>query len=397
MNIKLDEILKPYIDKKLYPGIQWKINIGDKEYSGKTGYNNLETKKVINEDAIYRIWSMTKPIIAIAAMQLVENKKIDLDDPITKFLPEFLDLKVMKNQNREIDDVENLQTIPTIKNLLLHTAGFSYNFLSDPVGKYYDKIKLFNSTTTSLEEEVLMLSKAPLLFQPSSQWRYSVSMDVLARIIEVIEKDDLQNILNDKIFIPLKMDNTNFCISKKSSGRLMKSYEFDPLHLKLTGHILDNQKIANYGYPLHEKKYARGGHGLFSTLSDYSKFARMLHTGKSLQNKLIIKKETLDKIITNHLGAKFFPLEIISVGMNNDKNYINDLEPYGWGLGFRTLLKTNINQNLGSIGEFGWSGAASTYFLVDNSKNMSAVLMTQVLGGDPNLKKDFYKFLYTNF
>jgi len=393
----LNEILEPYIKKELYPGIQWVINANNIKYSGKVGYKDLEKKNPIEENTIYRIWSMTKPIIAVSAMQLVEQKKINLNDPITKYLPEFRKLKVLKNEKGDINDVEEIQVVPTIKHLLLHTAGFSYNFLADPVGRYYDKIRLFSSSTTSLEEEIKLLTKSPLLFQPSTKWRYSVSMDVLARIIEIVEKENLQTILNESIFIPLKMYNTNFFISNKDADRVMQSYEFDPLNIKLREHILDPQKIGNYAYPLHNINYARGGHGLFSTIGDYSKFIQMLQTGKSQDNKKILEPETLNFMTINHLDNNFFPIEILSIGMLKNDNYVNDLDPYGWGLGFRVLLDTDKNQNLGSRGEFGWSGAASTYFLVDNKKNISAVLMTQVLGGHPDLKKDFYKFIYTNF
>ncbi len=392
----LNDIIKPYIDNGLYPGVQWQINIKNKKHSGKLGYINLETKKHIEEDTIYRIWSMTKPIVAIAAMQLVENNKIKLDDPITKYLPEFIDLKVIKNEEGDINDVEELKITPTIKHLLLHTAGFSYNFLADSVGRYYDNINLFSSSSSSLEKEINLLAKSPLLFQPSTKWRYSVSMDVLARIIEVVEEDNLQNILKEKIFDPLHMYNTNFSIPEKDSNKVMQSYEFDPLQKKLRQHNFNPQKIGNYGYPLHEKNYARGGHGLFSTINDYAIFAKMLHDGKTKDGQNIITENSLKLMTTNALHSKHFPIEISSIGVVKDDNYTNDLKAYGWGLGFRTLMNLKRNNNLGSIGEFGWAGAASTYFLVDNKKQMTAILMTQVLFGNPNLKNDFYKFIYSN-
>ena len=160
---------------------------------------------------------------------------------------------------------------------------------------------------------------------------------------------------------------------------------------------MDSQKISTYGYPLHNKYYARGGHGLFSTIKDYILFTEMLHSGKSEERKEIISKNTIDYMTTNLLNPSLFPIEIASVGTIKDENYINDLEPYGWGLGFRTLIDPIKNNNLGSKGEFGWAGAASTYFLVDSKKEISAVLMTQVLNGDPSLKNKFYEFIYTHF
>ncbi len=393
---ELNNLFAKYIEEGFYPGIQWQINIKNKVLSGKVGFNNLESKIPIKENAIYRIWSMTKPVIAVAAMQLIEQNKINLDDPITKYLPEFSNLKVLTNQNGPIQEVENLKRIPTIKELFLHTAGFSYNFLADPVGKEYDRTRLFNSDFTSLEEEINILSKTPLLFQPGTSWRYSVSMDILARILEVVENNSLQHILKEKIFIPLKMYETDFIISENESNRVMQSYEYDPINNKLTKLISDSQKIGNIGYPLHEKNYARGGHGLFSTINDYAIFAKMLHDGKTKDGQNIITENSLKLMTTNALHSKHFPIEISSIGVVKDDNYTNDLKAYGWGLGFRTLMNLKQNNNLGSIGEFGWAGAASTYFLVDNTKQMTAILMTQVLFGNPNLKNDFYKFIYSN-
>ena len=394
---ELNKIFSKHIDEGRFPGIQWQINIKDKIYNGKIGYNNIETKEPILDNTIYRIWSMTKPVVAIAALQLLEKNKLNLDDLVTKYLPEFSNLKVLKNKNSEIDDVEELKINPTIKDLFLHTAGFSYNFLADPVGKKYDEVKLFHSDTTTLEEEIIKLAQVPLLHQPRKKWVYSVSMDVLGRILEVILNDSLQNILQKNIFNPLEMHETKFTIPFASETRVMQSYEYDQLNNRLNGLKIDPQKIGNYKYPLYEKNYARGGHGLFSTISDFSIFAKMLHTGKSIKGHTLLENKTLKLMHTNALDKHYFPIEIPSIGIVRDVNYVNDLQAYGWGLGCRTLMDPVKNNNLGTLGEFGWAGAASTYFLVDNSKEMTALLMTQVLSGSPELKNDFYKFIYTNF
>ena len=193
------------------------------------------------------------------------------------------------------------------------------------------------------------------------------------------------------------MNETKFTISMDSEHRLMQTYEFDQENSKLQGQKIEPQKIGNYKYPFYEKNYARGGHGLFSTISDYSIFARMLHTGKSINGHKILNEKTLSLMSTNALDDSLFPIEIPSIGMVRDENYVNDLRAYGWGLGCRTLLDPSKNNNLGSPGEFGWAGAAATYFLVDNSKEMTALVMTQVLNASPELKNDFYKFVYSNF
>ena len=393
---ELNNLLSKYVDQGFFPGVQWQINIEDDVYAGKYGLNNIDTKQEVFDNSIYRIWSMTKPIVAIAALKLVEEKKITLDDPITEYLPEFNGLQVMAREDGNVEDVETIIQYPTIRDLFLHTAGFSYNFLADPVGKQYDQLRLFNSDTTTLEEEIIILAKAPLLFQPQTSWRYSVSMDVLARIVEIVRGNSLQSVLQREIFEPLNMSDTAFAVSSENQHKVMASYEYDPVKNKLSELISDPQKIGNYGYPLNISSYARGGHGLFSTLNDYAAFARMLHTGKSDDGYQILNADTLKLISTNFLEEKYFPIEIATIGIVKDENYVNGLEAYGWGLGCRTLLDPSKQHNLGSVGEFGWAGAASTYFLVDNSKKLSATIMTQVLFGNPDLHRDFYKYIYTN-
>ena len=393
---ELNNLLSKYVDQGFFPGVQWQINIEDDVYAGKYGLNNIDTKQEVFDNSIYRIWSMTKPIVAIAALKLVEEKKITLDDPITEYLPEFNGLQVMAREDGNVEDVETIIQYPTIRDLFLHTAGFSYNFLADPVGKQYDQLRLFNSDTTTLEEEIKILAKAPLLFQPQTSWRYSVSMDVLARIVEIVRGNSLQSVLQREIFEPLNMSDTAFAVSSENQYKVMASYEYDPVKNKLSELISDPQKIGNYGYPLNISSYARGGHGLFSTLNDYAAFARMLHTGKSDDGYQILNADTLKLISTNFLEEKYFPIEIATIGIVKDENYVNGLEAYGWGLGCRTLLDPSKQHNLGSVGEFGWAGAASTYFLVDNSKKLSATIMTQVLFGNPDLHRDFYKYIYTN-
>ena len=394
---ELNNLLSKYVDQGFFPGVQWQINIDGIVYTGKYGLNNIDTKQEVFDNSIYRIWSMTKPIVAIAALKLLEEKKINLDDPITEYLPEFNNLQVMVKEEGKVEDVEKLNQLPTIKDLFLHTAGFSYNFLADPVGKEYDQLHLFNLDTTTLEEEIKILAKAPLLFQPRTNWRYSVSMDVLARIIEIVRGNSLQHILQEEIFDPLDMNDTAFTVSSENQDKVMVSYEYDPVKNKLSEFISEPQKIGNIGYPLNVSTYARGGHGLFSTLNDYAIFAKMLHSGKSNNGHQILNSNTLKLISTNFLEDKYFPIEIATIGIVKDENYVNGLEAYGWGLGCRTLLDPSKQNNLGSVGEFGWAGAASTYFLVDNSKKLSATIMTQVLFGNPDLHRDFYKYIYSNF
>ena len=390
---KLQKIIDKHIEKGLFPGVEWKITYKEKIFQGKSGYLNLTNKQLITKDTIYRIWSMTKPIISIIILQLIEEKKIKLDDLITKYLPEFNNLKVLRNKNSDISDLVDIIKMPTIKNLLCHTGGFTYNFLGDPVAREYDRVKLFHSDITTLEDEINLLSTLPLLYQPSTKWVYSVSVDILARIIEIITKNDLQSELEKRIFNPLDMNNTAFTVDFKNHHRIMTSYEFNPLQKKLVNPIGGAQKVGGIGYPTNQLTYARGGHGLFSTLDDFSKFSKMLLTGKNQTGLNLLSQSTLLNATNNHLEPAYFPLEIKNVNEALDEN---DLEPYGWGLGFRVMMNLQKSNGIGSVGEFGWAGAAATYFLVDPKNDLTAVLMTQVMGADSILKKDFIKEIYNS-
>ena len=391
----LNTIVDKHIQNGLYPCAQWKIIHQNSIHEGKLGFLNTELRAPIVENTLYRIWSMTKPIVSIVALQLIDENKIKLNDPITKYLPQFLNLKVLKNIDSDISDLIDINKMPTIKDLFSHTAGFSYNFLGDSLAKEYDRVGLFHSETTTLEEEINLLSTLPLLYQPGTRWVYSVSVDVLARIIEIVTKGTLQSELQKRIFEPLDMNDTAFIVDQKNNNRLMEQYEFDSLKKKIHRPIDKKQYISGVGYPTNKSSYARGGHGLFSTLEDYSKFAQMLLTGKTKLGEVIISQSILSQATTNHLDSQLFPLEI----KNFDVEVLeeNGLASYGWGLGFRVMIDLNkASDGLGSIGEFGWAGAAATYFLVDLKNDLTAVLMTQVLGADNILQKDFFKEIYKN-
>ena len=328
----LQRIIDKHVERGLYPGVEWKINYRENNFKGKSGYLNIKNKEPIVDNTIYRIWSMTKPIVSIVALQLVEENKIKFNDSITDYLPQFANLKVLENRNSDLSNLVDIAQIPTIKDLLSHTAGFSYNFLGDVVGKEYDSVGLFHSSTTTLEEEINLLATLPLLYQPSKEWVYSVSVDVLARIIEIVTKRSLQSELKKRIFDPLKMSDTAFTIDPKNHDRLMTHYEFDPLNKKLHSPLARSQKIAGYGYPTNQPNYARGGHGLYSTLNDYEKFAQMLLTGKTKNGVNIISKNMLKQATTNQLDNHFFPLSIINFDMDIETCLEdNDLAPYGWG------------------------------------------------------------------
>ena len=208
---ELNNKFENLILKNYFHGIQWLIQKENKNYQGKVGCMNLESNESIREDTIYRIWSMTKPIVAFATMILLERDQIALEDPIEHYLPDAKKLKVLEFINNK-KVLVNLNRSITIKDLLMHTAGFSYNFLNDPVGKIYEKSKLFHSENSSLKSEVDKILSFPLLFQPGERWNYSVSIDILAHIIEIITNKSIFLFLEENIFKPLQMNETSYLL-----------------------------------------------------------------------------------------------------------------------------------------------------------------------------------------
>ncbi len=393
---EIKENFLKHIENGLCNGAEWKIISKNKTYHDSIGFRDLNKKKSFDKNLFFRIWSMTKPIISIATMQLIDKNILSLNDTIDKYLPEFKNINILNNNSHNINETYLSKNIPTIRQLLQHTAGFTYNSSDNIIGEAYEKNKIFHSGDTSLEEEINNIAKLPLLFEPGSKWHYSVSIDILARILEIITKDKLINILKENIFIPLNMNSTDFFINQDQNNKLVETFEFSKENKKIQNLSLDTRKLINYFYPLNNKEYSRGGHGLFSSADDYSKFAHMLIDGKSIKGKKVISLEALSKMRSNSLDKKMFPLEITSVNTIKDENYINDLSGYGWGLGFRVLINKSDANPYGCIGEFGWSGYASTYFLVDPINQISAVLMMQIIDGERVLKQNFYNSIFKN-
>ena len=393
-NIKID--FQKHIDAGRCNGAEWIINYENKVYHDVIGYKDLDLKDKLNKNSYYRVWSMTKPIVGFAAMQLAEKKFLSLDDTIDRYLPEFKNIKKLNSLTSKLSDTSPVDNLPTIRQLLQHTAGFTYNSSDNNLAQEYEDKGLFHSPTSSLEEEVNKILELPLLYEPGSNWHYSISIDILARIIEIVTKDKIINILKENIFDPLEMNQTNFFINESNQKNLVETFEYSFDKSKLTNLNFDKRKLILYGYPTNNQNYSRGGHGLFSTAEDYEKFATMLINGKNKNSKPLVNTDTLEIMRNNSLTADLFPLEITSINTKKDIDYENDLIGYGWGMGMRVLMK-NTNQNkYGTIGEFGWSGYASTYFLVDPINNLSAVLMMQIIDAHKNIKQDFYNNIFKN-
>ena len=254
-------------------------------------------------------------------MQLIEKNFLSLDDTIDKHLSDFKNLKKLSSIESKLKNTTSLEDKPTVRQLLQHTAGFTYNSCDNFLAQEYEDRSLFHSASSSLEEEISKISELPLLYEPGSKWHYSISIDVLARIIEVVTKDKIFDVLNENIFLPLEMNNTNFYIDENSNSKLVETFEYNSEKLKLTNINYDKRKLILYGYPTNNKNYSRGGHGLFSTAEDYEKFATMLIDGKNKNGKELINSQSLELMRNNSLNKELFPIEITSINTNKDEDY----------------------------------------------------------------------------
>jgi len=372
-------VMQSYVDSGTIAGLSTMIaRRGKIVYFDQVGNMDIEANKPMTDDAIFRIYSMTKPIICTALMTLFERGSFRLYDPVSKFIPAFDGLKVLGNDgNGETKEIEAERPV-TVRDLLTHTAGLTYDFLEDsPVGELYRQAGLLNNAGRSLEDMVMELARLPLAYQPGSRWHYSLAIDVAAYLIEVLTDKPLNQFLKENLFSPLGMSDTDFCVPGQNLDRLAAMYGRPDIAAQgmTSGKLIEawergfNERIdVSETYPVSKQdSFARGGHGLFSTAPDYMRFAQMLLNRGELDGARILGPKTVDLMHMNHLPPKLMPFKI-------------DGPPaygYGFGLGSRVLVNVADSGKPGSAGEYGWSGAAKTYYWIDPEEEIIGVLMTQ--------------------
>lgn len=384
---RLDRIkpaMQSWIDRGTIAGATMMISRkGQLAYAEEIGELQKNSGQPMQSDTLFRIYSMTKPIICTALMMLYEEGRFALNTPAADFVPMLGKLKVLEvdspNNQKEVDCIMPI----TIADLMKHTAGFTYDFLVDsPVGELYRQARVGNDASRTLEECAKVIGEMPLAYQPGSRWHYSISIDVAAYVLQVLEQKPLRDILQERLFQPLNMVDTDFCVPNNKLSRLATMYGVgDIIGLNATQvsqfiawqngehHELDVEEA----YPTSAQDvFQRGGHGLFSTVADYMNFAQMLANGGTWNGQRLIGRKTLELMHANHLRADQLPYEIGGVPTYG----------YGFGLGSRSMTDPGLAGIPGSIGEFGWAGAASTYYWVDPVEEMVGVFMTQYQGID---------------
>lgn len=378
---KLDAFLSQLIEEKKTGGVIFLLYAkGTVKYLQKFGWQDLENKMPIEFDTIFRIYSMTKPIITVALMMLFEEGKFTLNDPISKFLPEFKETEVFVKEEDEKIITEKLEREITILDLFTHTSGLCYGFFEeDPIDKLYnEKFGPFMTKTKSLslEQGIQILSTIPLRFQPGRFFRYSYGLDVLGRLIEVLSGELLDEFLNERIFQPLEMCDTAFHVPEEKVHRFAKIYEYtEENKLQLLNGLSEIERYDK------QNKFLSGGLGLVSTTKDFFNFALMLLKKGKYNEKRLLCPETIDLIAQNHLkkNRTITDLALNRFLVEEDMK----LNEYGQGLGVRVRIKTG--KAPGVIGEHGWEGAANTYYWIDPLNEVIGIFMTQVFLPTPPL------------
>jgi CubicO group peptidase (beta-lactamase class C family) len=328
-------------------------------YLESFGKSAVDDKVPMSSDAIFRIYSMTKPITSVAALILCDDGKLTLDDPVSKFLPEVAGLPVTAGEgdktvkaNREI----------TVRDLLRHTSGFTYGFAGTPLDKLYLENNVLDSATT-LAGMVDKLGKLPLQYQPGTRFNYSVSTDVLGRVVEVVSGKPLDEFFEERIFKPLDMRDTAFAVPDDKLPRFTSS------HRSVEKGKLEVSDAAATSRFRQKPKMLSGGGGLVSTARDYARFCQMVLAGGELNGERVLRKETVREMTSNHLPPEALPMTIMGA----------PLPGTGFGLGVSVLMQSTVEKHGNAdAGEFGWSGAASTTFWVAPKPEMFVLVLQQL-------------------
>jgi CubicO group peptidase (beta-lactamase class C family) len=385
--------MQRYVDQRGFAGLSTMLaRRGRLIHFDQVGWQDRENHIPLAADTIFRIYSMTKPVVCTAFMTLYEQGRFQLLDPVAKYLPAFGKVRVLRGIAASDTQLDLYRPI-TIRDLLTHTSGLTYGFLEDsPVSDMYLQEPLLSSAECTLEAQIEALARLPLAYQPGVRFQYGLSIDVIARLIEVISGQSLQAFLKERLFKPLGMADTGFYVPAEKRGRLSAMYGHPDIVTHKISAIIEawqqgrNQRLdVEKTYPsAYTANFARGGHGLFSTAWDYLRFAQMLLQRGELDEARILAPKIVDLMHRNHLAPGLLPYEIAG----------NAALGYGFGLGSRVLMSVAESAMPGSAGEFGWSGAASTYYWVDPQEEMVGILMAQYMMGFEAPEKEFQVLAY---
>ncbi|MGH6715491.1 MAG: serine hydrolase domain-containing protein [Bradyrhizobium sp.] len=365
----MSDAFKREVDKGTMPGATVLVaRRGQIGWFDAIGRQSPASSVPMAHNSIFRIFSMTKPIVSVGIMMLLEEGHLVLADPVAKFIPEFANQKVGVENNGKLDLVNVARPI-TVQDLLRHTSGITYDHTGNSLVQQLYKDSRLRSRKITNAEHAALVAGLPLICQPGAEWNYSRSTDILGRIIETVTGKSLSAFLTERILAPLRMAETAFYTEQENAGRLAEPFTTDPW----TG-----EKVQLFNM-LEKPVMESGGGGLVSTTMDYARFCQMLRNGGELDGTRLIGRKTLELMTSDHLSPH------VSI-------HGTLLPPgHGFGLGFAVRTHAGIAPFLGSVGQFFWSGMGGTFFFVDPKEDLFAVFMSQA----PN-QRDYTRTLLRN-
>lgn len=375
---RLDAAMQRYVDQGKIAGI---VTVAARPEAvvqcGIYGKANIAADQPMRDDTMFRIYSMTKPITSVAALMLYEQGDLRLSDPVAKYIPAFTEVQVLEDPDAGGTTVPPTRP-PTVHDLLTHTAGLSYGFDQNSFLDRLYQERVWGPQRTNPEATLAMLvgelARLPLAHQPGTQFRYSMATDVLGYLVEVVSGMPFSEFLQQRIFTPLDMTDTSFHVPAEKQARFAANYgPGEDGSLK----VIDDPATSHY---MHQTQTPSGGGGLVSTAPDYLRFAQMLLNKGEFQGTRLLGRKTVELMTMNHLPDGVHP-------------FGNPAE--GFGLGVSVLENVAKTQRLGSVGNYGWGGAANTFYWGDPQEGLIGLLMLQYMpSGTHPVIADFQTLLY---
>lgn len=374
---RIDAALKAMVDSGRAVGVSALVWQGGQErYFGAVGMADREAGKPMGRDTLVQIFSMTKPVTGVALMQLWEQGKFGLDDPLSRYLPEFADMKVSDGQG----GVRPAARPILIRDIMRHTAGFSYGGTETPADAAFQAADPLN-LKNDLAEFGRRLATAPLLFDPGEQWSYSAAVDVQALLVEKLSGQPFEAYVRAHILDPLGMKETGWTQPESAFARLAASYNKGP-DGKLARQSDPETRAMNFDPG---RRLTMGGAGLVGPIDEYARFSRMLLNNGALDGVRILKPSTVRLMATDHLDARV-----------TQRRWLPSKGTVGFGLDFavRKSQPQTAEENRGAVGEFFWDGRETTLFWVDPANQLTAVFYVQTYPFDTSLHRDFRAAVY---
>jgi CubicO group peptidase (beta-lactamase class C family) len=360
---RMEDHVQSFVDNGKFAGLTTLVARHGKIVEAKTYGRKSLDGPAMTMDTIFRIYSMSKPVTGVALMMLFEEGKFRLDDPVTRFLPEFKDLKVLTGTDAQGNPTfEDAKKMPTIRQLMSHTAGYGYGLSNDNMA---DRLYRANAAlqSSSMDEFIQRASKLPLVYQPGTSFQYSVAVDIQGALVERISGQRFGDFLRERIFKPLRMDDTGFYVPKEKAARVAGLYN----GVK-NGRLQDATTV--FGWPRPDPTqpvgFESGGAGLYSTTMDYARFCQMLLNGGELDGVRILAPGTVALMATNHEPEE--ALDKSAGGFNATRSF---------GLDFEVLNDPAAAGSIAGKGTFSWGGAAGTWFWIDPTYDVIMVGMVQ--------------------